>query len=75
MEALAKQLNRDLKDGIFTEEVSETIELIRELSDLRELAAKVRERGAVPVGLMLGENFKDKNPRGDGAWRMYHSDE
>ena len=19
--------------------------------------------------------FKDKNPRGDGAWRMYHSDE
>ena len=49
--------------------------MIRELSDLRELAAKVRERGAVPVGLMLGENFKDKNPRGDGAWRIYHSDE
>ena len=57
IEALAKQLNRDLKDGIFTEEVSETIELIRELSDLRELAAKVREHGAVSVGLMLGENF------------------
>ena len=57
MEALAKQLNMDLKDGIFTEEVSEAIELIRELSDLRELAAKVREHGAVSVGLMLGENF------------------
>ena len=57
MEALAKQLNRDLKDGIFTEEVSEAIELIRELSDLRELATKVREHGAVSVGLMLGENF------------------
>ena len=52
-----EQLNRDLKDGIFTEEVSEAIELIRELSDLRELAAKVREHGAVSVGLMLGENF------------------
>ena len=57
MEALAKQMHRDLKDGVFTEEVSEAIELIRELSDLRELAAKVREHGAVSVGLMLGENF------------------
>ena len=38
-------------------ENEETIELIRELSDLRELAAKVREHGAVSVGLMLGENF------------------
>ena len=51
MEALAKQMHRDLKDGVFTEEVSEAIELIRELSDLRELATKVREHGAVSVGL------------------------
>ena len=31
--------------------------MIRELSDLRELATKVREHGAVSVGLMLGEDF------------------
>ena len=48
---------RKWKENEEMNEVSETIELIRELSDLRELAAKVREHGPVSVGLMLGENF------------------
>ena len=57
MESLAKQLKRDLREGMFTKEVSDTIEVIRELSDLKELAAKVKAHGAIAVGLMLGESF------------------
>ena len=49
--------NEEMERDEEMNEVGETIELIRELSDLRELAAKVREHGAVSVGLMLGENF------------------
>ena len=57
MESLARKLKRDLHEGMFTKEVSDTIEMIREITDLKELAEKVKTHGAVSVGLMFGESF------------------
>jgi hypothetical protein len=65
LQYLASKLFRDLKglgdgDGMFTEEVAHTIEDIRQISDLNALAARVKQHGAVTVGLQESEAFLEK---------------
>ena len=57
---LASKLKRDLRSGMFTEEVSRTIEDIRQIADLNALAARVKQDGAVAVGLQEAETFAEK---------------
>ena len=45
---------------MFTPEVASTIELTRDVSDMKILSEKVKEYGAVQVGLMDAENFVEK---------------
>ena len=45
---------------MFTPEVASTIELTRDVSDMKILSEKVKEYGAVQVWLMDAENFVEK---------------
>ena len=59
LESLAKKLKTDLQEGMFSKEVVDTIEMIREIADLRALAVEVKSQGAVSVGLMHGQKFAE----------------
>ena len=59
MKQLAAQMKRDLREGMFNEEVTEGIEVIRSVVDMKGLADRVKAHGAINVGLMDGQNFAE----------------
>ena len=56
---LASRLKADLRKELFTKEVSDTIELTRDVSDLTSLAEKIQQHGQVVVGALQSEKFAD----------------
>ena len=60
MEDLVRRLKQDLRWEMFTSEVSDAIELTRDICDLSTLAEKVKEHGHVVVGLLKAESWCDK---------------
>ena len=59
MKQLAAQMKRDLREGMFNEEVTDGIEMIRSIVDMKGLAERVKAHGAVNVGLMDGQSFAE----------------
>ena len=49
----------DLREGLFNEEVTDGIEVIRSVVDMKGLADRVKAHGAINVGLMDGQNFAE----------------
>ena len=54
---LAKRLSVDLKSGVFEEPTVKTIEMIRNISDLRMFSLEVKRNGSVKTGHKLGNKF------------------
>ena len=59
MKQLADQMKRDLREGMFNEEVTDGIEMIRSIVDMKGLAERVKAHGAVNVGHMDGQSFAE----------------
>ena len=59
MKQLAAQMKRDLREGMFNEEVTDGIEMIRSIVDMKGLAERVKAHGAVNVGHMDGQSFAE----------------
>ena len=59
MKQLAAQMKRDLREGMFNEEVTDGIEMIRSIVDMKGLAGRVKAHGAVNVGHMDGQSFAE----------------
>ena len=55
--SLVKRLDNDLSSEIFEDKTVEVIELTRNVCDLRSIAEKVDEKGAVLVGLLTEDLF------------------
>ena len=49
----------DLREGLFNEEVTDGIEVIRSVVDMKGLAERVKAHGAVNVGHMDGQSFAE----------------
>ena len=50
----------DLREGMFNEEVTDGIEVIRSIVDMKGLAQRAKAHGAISVGLMDGQSFAEK---------------
>ena len=57
MRKLASRLKADLRKELFTKEVSDTIELTRDVSDFTSLAEKIQQHGQVVIGALQSEKF------------------
>ena len=55
--SLVKRLHKDLSSEIFEDKTVEVIELTRNVCDLKSIAEKVDEKGAVLVGLLTEDLF------------------
>ena len=60
LKKLTSRLKADLRREMFTKEVSDTIELTRDVSDMTSLAEQVKEHGNVVVGLLKAGSFAEK---------------
>ena len=59
MKDLVIRLKQDLRQEMFTKEISDVMELTRDVSDLSSLAQQVKEHGHVTVGLLKAGPFAD----------------
>ena len=57
LQALVRKLSCDLKDDTFDEATVNTIEMVRNVTDVRKFALEVKKHGAVKTGHKFGNLF------------------